>query len=302
MRNKFLRTMLFVGTLVGAMVVTSEAALAAIRLVNVDNTQASGAVCTYEDQRLISFSDIMPKALHLAAENGRDLSNEIIRLEGGETRYLQVMVSDADGDGTIGDQGDFETYGYSRAHAVSADISIPWSELAVSSADASVATPELAYASLPAEYQRQVESGLTSNVQIVQSEVHASYGYYARLLVEGTTAAVNAVIENENWQWLREQIPSGANALATLKITGVQQAGTESDAFNPENARISYTMAYGTEEPDAWPLNPTAFTNVVVYARDMGSDDGDNGGGSCGLGLGGAGLLLACLALLRRRS
>ena len=257
-----------------------------------------GVVGTYS--RLVSgtASGLVPMGMYFA-ESDAPMAKELTwtLIEGGRQKDLWVMVEDSDGDGQI-DPGDYQEISIIVQEVVSADVLVGVGRLA----STDVAPP---YLSLTSGDQAIVDGELDRAEEEWRRMLNGRFSY-SGLMMEMDTDTDTLDWTWTGKPWLPNFDPAGGiqPVVGKIRIAGLQQGGDDEAAYEEQQTHLSFTLAWGassvTEETRyEW---PSAMIDITVRPRDMGGPDGDDSGGSCALGLGGAALSLALLALWRRRA
>ncbi|MBQ7262647.1 MAG: hypothetical protein IJR14_02890 [Synergistaceae bacterium] len=251
----------------------------------------------YEKSGSMNVKAWMPKGIHFA-ESDAPMAKELTAtvIEGGTEKTLWVMVDDSDGDGQI-DQGDYQELTYRIPYSVSVDVLVGTGWLV--STDSAPTYEWLRYEH--PEDARKIEAAWAA----AEAEISTGLSYVG--LLEDIGADTDAILYTWTGQdYLTRWDPAGGiqPVVGRIRVHGLQQSGDDEADYEEQETSLSFTLAYGAVAPDAdtkygW---PTATVSITVRPRDTGGPAGDNGGGSCALGLGGAALSLALFALWRRRA
>ena len=276
--NSFLRAAFLLGCLAGFLSVTSGAALGVTYSYNsIDFGEPGGhAVTRY-----------VPKIIYFADEGGSRISKPIIITGGTSPTTLRVKVDDKDGVPGVG-AGDYTSRVIHKAViSVSCDI-------------AATSKPTLAelQAQYPAEFDAMYKDYLAKAL-----DLNNQYGFhYAHPTPGGDAASEIDAVLGGDWKGDKPEIMAlYPEDLGSVIVSAANSGGDDSETgYEEKFATVSLTFAYGPENYNYLEVPwPRASVSVTIRPHDGSGENGDNGGGSCGVGLGGA-LLLSCMALLRK--
>ena len=264
---------------------------------------------TYSRNSEFSLGFSLPRQIYFTEQNRWDAAEarspkDLNLTLGGDhgSQVLYVYVEDTNRDGVI-DAGDYSSeITYRKSFDV--EVTFPESMQPLFDADPLFCWTEDMLRAVSEDLWQRLDSIFKQMVEEEEKIAKKDYRILSSVTHGGTDPdAIDAVVTLgvDEYGYHRRW--------GQVKVTPVQQGGSDSSLYIEQFAtlrlRLGVLLPAETDETElsetrSWPV--TQLVNFTIRPFDQGGNNGDNGGGSCGVfGLGVALLPVPAVALLRRK-